>query len=165
MSFADLAIAKRLELLELKSCRPLPDAKAAIKFALTRFHESWTEYRTITPTLYAIKDGSMGIYLTLGKLRRNYTMSWETLEAITEALEESYQIEGYLLASEGITEDDPQLVFALQGHHEGERHYGALELITLNTYPYRFITEFDVSGESWKDLKLQASANNPLLQR
>ena len=164
MRLADIAIAERLELLGLKSCRPLPDAKTTIKFALGRFHESWSEYRTISPTLYAIKNESMGIYMTLGRLRRTYAMTWDTLDAILEALEETYKIEGYILATEAINEAQAQYLFALQGHHEGEKQYGALDLVTLSTFADSFVTEFDVSAETWQDLKLQARSNHPGLE-
>lgn len=158
-SFSQLTLAERLARLELKSCRPLPDAKTAISVAIGRFHESWTAYKTITPTLYFIKEGSMGMYVTLGKLRREFELNWEMLEAMIEAVELSYGLEGYLLASEGITQEDPQYLFALEGHYRGEKQYGALELATLSPYTARFVTEFDVSGEVWQDLKLQASSN------
>jgi len=163
-TFSDLNIEERLEALELKTCRPLPDAKTTIGFAISRFNESWMQYRSITPTLYAIRDESMGLYCTLGKLRRKYALTWELIEAAVEALEQAYAIEGYLLAGEAITTEDTGLFFGLQGHFQGERQYGALELITFRPYEGSFVTEFDLDKEEWDDLRFQALSNNPLLQ-
>ena len=164
MKLRDLSIQERLENLELKSCQPLPDAKKAIQFAIQRFNESWLNYRTITPTLYSIRDEGTGLYLTLGKLRRSCEMSWETIEAIVEVLEQAFQIEGYMLASEAISLDGEDLLFGLQGHDRGERHYGALALTTLVPFEASFVTEFDVLKATWDDLKFQALTSNPLLQ-
>lgn len=164
-TFSGLSLQERLDTLELKTCRPLPDAKTSIGFAMVRFNESWAEYRSITPTLYAIRDESMGLYCTLGKLRRNYPLTWDLVEAAVEALEQQYAIEGYLLATEAIATNDPTMLFGLQGHYRGERQYGALNLITYAPYETAFVTEFDVSKEAWDDLKFQALSANPLLEK
>lgn len=165
MKFSDLSLEQRLEKLELKTCHPLPDAKTTIGFAIRRFNESWLSYKTITPTFYGIRDEGIGIYLTLGKLRRAYDLSWDTVEAIAETLEPVYEIEGYLLATEAVSSEDGNLLFGLQGHDRGERQYGALNLSTLAPYEGSFLTELDLSKEQWDDLKFQALSNNPLLQK
>lgn len=163
--FSDFSVDERLDRLELKTCRPLPDAKTTIGLAIARFNESWGEYRSITPTLYAIRDESMGLYCTLGKLRRKHTLNWNLVDSAIDALEQRYAIEGYLLAGEAITTAETSLLFGLQGHYQGERQYGALDLITYTPYEGEFVTEFDLSKPEWDDLRFQALSNNPLLQK
>ncbi len=156
-SFADLTLEERLKVLEPKSCRPLPDAKVAIAFAVTRFHESWHPYRTVTPTLYLLREEGQGVYVTLGKMRRGYGLSRETLDAALEALTPAYGLHGFLLASEAVGGEPPRLLFGLQGHEHGEKHYGGLELSTLTPFEAGFSTEFDLSADAWQDARLQAS--------
>jgi hypothetical protein len=159
----DTPVAQRLDDMPVKLCRPLPTAKAGISFALSRFHESWQSYRTITPTLYGLREADRGVYLTLGHLRKREGLNQKTLAALIEGLEYQYQIDGYLLACEGVAGETPQLLFGLQGHFLGERQYGALELATLRPYESTFVTEFDVSPEDWSDLRLQAQTNTGIV--
>ena len=159
-SLIDLPLATRLDDLPLKSCRPLPDAKAAITFALERFHESWHSYRSITPTLYGIREEGAGVYLTLGHLRRSYGLGWETIDALTEALEARFEISGYLLASEAVGDEPPRLLFGLQGHTFGEKHYGGLDLTTFAPFEGFMTTEFDLTPEAWQDVRLEAASNS-----
>lgn len=153
---ADLSLEERLRLLGPKPCRPLPDGAAAIKFALERFNATWSQYRSITPTLYPIRRQGRGSYVTLGQLRRSFGLSQATLEAVLEALDHQMPLDGFLLAAEAVGGEPPRLLFALQGHDQGERHYGGLELATLTPFEHRFVTEFDVAAEDWQDLRLQA---------
>ena len=164
ISLADLTIEERLETLSLKQCRPLPDAKTAISFALSRFHEAWSAYRSITPTLYGIGDGR-GVYVTLGTLRRSYGLSWQTVEGVVEVLEHHRPLTGYLLATEAVGGDPLNHLFGLQGHDYGEKQYGALDLATLTPFETTFTTELDVTKEAWRDLQQQAAANNPFLTK
>ena len=160
----DLTIEERLETLSLEGCRPLPDAKTAISFALSRFHEAWSAYRRITPTLYSIGDGR-GVYVTLGTLRRSYGLNWATVEGVVEALEHHRPLTGYLLATEAVGGDPLNHLFGLQGHNYGEKQYGALDLATLTPFEATFTTELDVTPEAWRDLQQQAAANNPFLAK
>lgn len=165
MRFGDMSVEERLELLDLKTCQPLVDAKTTIAVAIRRFHESWTSYKTITPTLYCIRAEGRGLYLTLGGLRKSYGLSWDTLEAIVATLEVTKNAEGYLLAAEAInagSEAVPHVLFGLQGHYQGERQYGALDLSSLLPYEDRFVMEVDLSPEAWQDLRLQALNNSEL---
>ena len=165
MRLADLSHEERLEQLDLKTCQPLVDAKTTIGVAIRRFHESWTSYKTITPTLYCVRAEGRGLYLTLGSLRKNYGLSWDTVEAIVETLETTKYAEGYLLAAEAVskTPDDlPRLLFGLQGHYQGERQYGALDLANLTPYESSFSMEPDLAKEDWQDLRLQAVNNSAL---
>lgn len=161
-SLASLNIETRLDDLPVKTCRPLVDANGAIAFALERFHESWHSYKTITPTLYGIRQAGRGVYITLGSLRRAYGLTAETLDALTEALKHHYAIDGYLLASKAVGGNPLTLLFGLQGHSFGEKHYGALDLITFQPFEDFFQTEFDVTKEAWEDLQLEAATNSGL---
>jgi hypothetical protein len=160
---SDIPLQQRLDDMPLKLCRPLPTARAGISFALSRFHESWHSYRTITPTLYGLREADRGVYLTLGHLRKREGLNQQTLTALIEGLEYQYRIDGYLLACEGVAGDVPQLLFGLQGYVLGERHYGALELATLRPYESTFVTEFDVPPAVWSDLRLQAQTNTGIV--
>ena len=164
-SLADLPVTTRLDDLPLKTCRPLPDAKAAIAFALERFHESWHGYHTVTPTLYGICEEGRGVYITLGHLRKSYGLSWATVDALNEALEARYATHGYLLASEAVGDEPPRLLFGLQGHSYGEKHYGGLDLTTFAPFEGFITTEFDVSPDAWRDLRLEAVSNSGLSLR
>lgn len=163
-SLTDLPLTIRLDDLPLKTCRPLPDAAAAIRFALERFHESWHAYHSITPTLYGMREEGLGVYLTLGHLRKAYGLSWTTVDALTEALEARYGAHGYLLASEAVGDEPPKLLFGLQGHSHGEKHYGGLDLATFAPFEGFITTEFDVSTEVWRDLRLEAASNSGALR-
>lgn len=162
VTLTELSVETRLDDLPVKTCRPLVDAKGAIAFALERFHESWHAYKTITPTLYGIREEGRGVYLTLGNLRRSYGLTPATLDSLTEAFEHHYGIDGYLLASKAVGGDPLRLLFGLQGHTFGEKHYGALDLITFQPFEDFFQTEFDVSKELWEDLQLEAATNSGL---
>ena len=159
-SLADLPLETRLDDLPVKACRPLFDAKTATTFALERFHESWHSYRTITPTLYGIREEGRGVYVTLGHLRKPYGLSWATLDALVEALEARFAVHGYLLASEAVGDEPPKLLFGLQGHTYGEKHYGGLDLTTFAPFEGFITTEFDVLPEVWRDLRLEAVSNS-----
>ncbi len=154
----DLPLATRLDDL-VKTCRPLPDAAAAIRFALERFHESWHGYHTVTPTLYGVREGP-GVYLTLGHLRKAYGLTWATVDALTEALQARYATHGYLLTSEAVGDEPLKLLFGLQGHTHGEKHYGGLDLTTFAPFEGFITTEFDVAPETWRDLRLEAVSNS-----
>ena len=159
-SLNDLPVKTRLDDLPVKSCRPLPDAAAAIRFALERFHESWHSYHTVTPTLYGVREEGLGVYLTLGHLRKPYGLSWATVDALNEALETRYTTHGYLLASEAVGDEPPRLLFGLQGHTHGEKHYGGLDVTTFVPFEGFITTEFDVSPKAWRDLRLAAVSNS-----
>ena len=155
--FTELSWQNRLEAVPSKTCRPLPDAKTAITFALERFHETWQGYRTITPTLYPLRDGP-GTYLTLGGLRRSYGLTWPTLDALLEALDVQRELTGYLLATEAVGGTPLHFLFALQGHERGERHYGALNLSNLTPFEQTFTSEPDAETR-WQALRLEARSS------
>lgn len=164
-SLAELPVTTRLDDLPVNLCRPLVDAKTAIDFALKRFHESWHNYRSITPTLYGIREEGRGVYLTLGHLRRSYGLNQDTLSALAEAVKHSYNTSGYLLASEAVGGEPLKLLYGLQGHDYGEKHYGGLDLVTFQPFEGYFQTEFDLSKAAWEDARLEALTNSGLSPR
>lgn len=156
--FGALSAARRREILRPTPCRPLPDAATAIALALARFDESWRAYRSVTPTLYPIGPGR-GRYATLGRLRRRWRLDWTLVEAAVAALGDEAAGEGFLLASEAAGGSPLRTLFALQGHHHGERHHGALELATLRPFEGDFVTEFD-DPDGWRLLRTEARSND-----
>lgn len=158
-SLATLPIDARIEVLEPKSCRPLHTAQTAIGFALERFHESWTAYRSITPTLYVIAPTRRGVYVTLGRLRARFGMDWDLVDAAVEALEARYAATGFLVATAVVGGDPLRALFGVQGHEQGERHYGALDLRTLQPFEASFTTELDLAPQDWLDRWQEAVTN------
>lgn len=157
-----LPLDERAELIQITPCRALHTPKAAIDFALGRFHETWSLYRSVTPTLYALSDGARGHYVTLGRLRARYGVRWATVDAVVELLEARHAVTGYLLATLAVGGEPARPLFALQGHHQGERHYGALDLSALTPHEGGFDTELDLSPEAWQDRWLEAATNSGL---
>jgi len=155
----DVPIKDRLGDLSVSSCRPLRDAKEAVQYALARFHESWSAYRTVTPTLYLIHDEAPGAFVTLGRLRKRYGLSWETLGAVLEALSEGREVHGFILAAPGVGGDPLRPLFTLQGHERGERQYGALDLALLVPFEHPFVTEFDLGADAWGARWAEAASN------
>jgi hypothetical protein len=156
---APLSIDARIEALEPKACRPLHTAQIAIGFALERFHESWTAYRSITPTLYAIAPTRRGVYVTLGRLRSRFAMDWDLVDAAFEALASRHAATGYLVATAATGGDPLRALFGVQGHDLGERHYGALDLRTLQPFEASFGTELDMPPQDWRDRWQEAVTN------
>lgn len=152
----DLPPHERLRDVTLSSAPPLHTARTTIGYAIERFHASWSQYRTLTPTLYAIAPTRRGVYVTLGRLRARHGMSWEIVEALFEAFVAEYEATGYLVATAAVGGDPPRALFGLQGHDDGERHYGALDLRTLAPWERAFQTELDLPPEAWDDLWQQA---------
>jgi hypothetical protein len=160
---SNIPVSERLALLAFSTCRPLRDAKEATEFAIQRFHESWHTYRTVTPTLYLISDHTPGTYLTLGQVRKKYGLSWDTLEAVLEAVEQSRSINGYLLAAPGVGGEPLRPLFTLHGHAWGEVHQGALDLTHYTPFETAFTTELESDG--WQDLWHEAATNANLTQK
>lgn len=153
-----------LERLTVNSCRPLRDAKETVGFAIARFHESWSRYRTVTPTLYLIGDDAPGAFVTLGRLRRAQGLSWATVEAVVEALEGEREVRGFIVAASGVGGDPLTPLFTLQGHELGERHYGALHLTLLTPFEQGFVTELDLEAGIWQERWAEAASNANLPQ-
>lgn len=143
-----------------KRCRPLPTASVAISFALERFHESWTAYRSITPTYYAIVPEGYGAYVTLGRLRSRYALDWATVDAIHALFEGDAGATGFLVASVAVGGEPPRALFGLQGQEYGERHYGALDLRTLAPHEQAFWSELDLGDAAWRDAWQEAVTNS-----
>ena len=157
--FDELSLQERGDALAPRACRPLHTASATIAFALERFHETWTAYRSITPTLYAIAPTRRGVYVTLGRLRARYGLHWDLVHATVEVLEARFAATGFLLAGGAVGGDPVRALFGLQGHEEGERHYGALDLRTLQPYEHAFEMEVDLPENRWKDRWQEAVTN------
>ena len=149
----------RIEVLEPHACRPLHTAQVAIGFALERFHESWTAYRSITPTLYAIAPTRRGAYVTLGRLRARFGVDWALVDAAVEALEAQHAATGFLVATAAVGGDPLRALFGVQGHELGERHYGALDLRTLQPFEASFATELDLPRHAWDERWQEAVTN------
>lgn len=145
--------------MEPKACRPLHTPKIAIGFAIERFHESWTAYRSITPTLYAIAPTRRGVYVTLGRLRNRYGMDWDVAHAVAELFEQQYAATGFLYAGASVGGDPVRALFGLRGHDAGEPHYGALDLRTLRPFEQPFETELDLPSGEWADRWQEAVTN------
>lgn len=145
-----------------RDCRPLYTPKAAIDLAIARFHESWSAYRSITPTVYAIGESVPGTYVTLGRLRKRYGMRTETLDAVVEALTLFRRADGFLLATEAVGDEPPKALFGLSGHQHGEVLRGALDLSVLSPFEDEFQTELDVPAGEWRFLWLEARTNSGL---
>lgn len=160
-----MPLAARAALLRPTPCRALYTARDAIDYALRRFHEPWVRYRTLTPTLYGISDEPRSVYLTLGRTRARFGLSWRTVDAALEALGVDLALDGHLLAAPAVggADGDLRALFGLQGHHHGERHYGALDLATLTPFEGAFQSEVDVPPARWRDAWLQAASNSGVL--
>ena len=160
LPFHELTLEQRAEALAPRACRPLHTAPTAISFALERFHETWTAYRSITPTLYAIAPTRRGSYVTLGRLRARYGSSWDLVHAAVEVLEARLAATGFLVAGAAVGGEPVRALFGLQGHEEGERHYGALDLRTLQPYEHAFEMEVDLPEDRWADRWQEAVSNS-----
>ncbi len=157
-----LPVTARVSVIEPKSCPPLHTPQVAIQFAIERFHESWTAYRSITPTIYAIAPTRRGSYVTLGRLRAKYGMDWDNVHAIAEVFEQRYAATGFLVAGAAVGGDPVRALFSLQGHNEGERHYGALDLRTLRPFEDVFESELDLPADQWTDRWQEAVSNSAI---
>lgn len=155
-------LEERLARLDVRTCRPLYTPRAAIDLAIARFHESWSRYRTITPTVYAIGASVPGAYVTLGRLRGRYGVRPETLDAVAEALEHARQAEGFLLACEAVGGAPPRALFGLWGHQHGEPLRGALDLAFLAPFEGAFRTELEHPPGEWRYAWLEARTNSGL---
>lgn len=160
--FSSLSASERLELLTFSTCRPLRDAKEATQFAIGRFHESWHTYHTITPTLYLISDHAPGNYVTLGRLRKRYGLSWDTIEAALDAIEFQRPLNGYLIAAAGAGGEPLRPLFTLYGHAWGEVQHGALDLTYYTPFEERFKTEFELAPDVWQGVWREATSNTNL---
>lgn len=158
-SLQALPLEARAAAVEPKACRPLHTPKIAIGFAIERFHESWTAYRSITPTLYAIAPTRRGVYVTLGRLRNRYGMDWDVAHAVAELFEQQYAATGFLYAGASVGGDPVRALFGLRGHDAGEPHYGALDLRTLRPFEQPFETELDLPSGDWTDRWQEAVTN------
>lgn len=147
---AELPLEQRERELLLTPCRPLLTPKVAIDFAIARFHETWTRYRSITPTVYAVGDRAPGVYVTLGRLRARYRLDGALVDAIAEVFEARYAARGFLVASEAVAADGARALFGLRGRVEDEVHEGALDLALLAPHEGAFLTELDMGSEAWR---------------
>ena len=143
-----------------KRCRPLPTASEAMSFALERFHESWTAYRSITPTYYAVVPEGYGAYVTLGRLRRRFALDWAGIDAIHALFAADSGATGFLVASAAVGGEPPRALFGVQGQEHGERHYGALDLRTLQPHEHAFASELDLGDVAWRDAWQEAVTNS-----
>lgn len=143
-----------------RACRPLHDAEHAIGLAIERFHESWTAYRTLTPTFYAIAPTRRGAYVTLGRLRARFRMDWQLIHAMFEVFERRSGATGFLVATAAVGGDPVRALFGLQGHDAGERHYGALDLRTLQPFEHAFESELDLAPDAWAERWQEAVTNS-----
>lgn len=157
-----LPVSDRVAIIGPKSCRPLHTPQIAIQFAIERFHEAWTAYRSITPTMYAVAPTRRGSYVTLGRLRGKYELDWDTVHAIAEVFEQRYAATGFLVAGAAVGGDPARALFSLQGHDEGERHYGALDLRTLRPFEAAFASELDLPADQWADRWQEAVSNSAI---
>jgi hypothetical protein len=154
--------ADRLELFTVTPCRPLRDAREAVGYAIARFHESWSRYRTVTPTLYLVGDDAPGLFVTLGRLRKRYGLSWDTTQAVVEAFEGQREVRGFIVAASGVGGDPLTPLFTLQGHDLGERHHGALDLTLLTPFEQGFATELELEAGVWQERWAEAAATAKL---